>query len=73
MTADKHGWLPIETAPKDGTVVDLWCVHPQHPACMSRDMLFEREKWRSDRWGDELNPGWEATHWHPMPAPPVQP
>ena len=71
-------WQPIETAPKDGTVI----------------LLYSPEKWDSDgMWigwwfdeGDSREHGWydsesashkasflngEPTHWHPLPEPPA--
>jgi hypothetical protein len=64
-------WLDIETAPKDGTAIDLWCVHETDGAVRLADA----------RWSDTLkcwtgpielplNPGWVATSWMPLPLPP---
>lgn len=52
-------WQPIETAPKDGTVIDLW--YPD----------FGR---LADQWYD-ADDGWfvapNPTHWMPIPEPPA--
>jgi hypothetical protein len=73
MTIDRH-WKPIETAPKDGTIIDLWVLWSDAPARRANC------KWS----GDEVE-GWElgegftqfqysswpvVTHWMPLPAPP---
>lgn len=38
-------WQPIETAPRDGTKVDLWVVHSdgqhRHPDCIYMDAQTE--------------------------------
>lgn len=67
------GWQPIETAPKDGTKVDLWVKHidtPDHREC---DMVMVDGVWRRScgkvlmsRLEDVLTP----THWMLPPAPP---
>ena len=69
-------WQPIETAPKDGTKVDLWVVS-EHRAKGERCTAFwarepfsfasKRESWR----GIPHNPmNWKPTHWMPFPDPP---
>lgn len=65
-------WKPIESAPKDGTEIDLWIVDPLMP------MEFREPNcwWRADagRWMQMS--GWVdtgpcyATHWMPLPEPP---
>ena len=68
------GWHPIETAPKDGTVIDLWFVNGfRIPNC----------QWNlvSNSWAYySLNGQWtaldvdgaetELTHWRPVPGGP---
>lgn len=69
-------WQPIETAPKNGTLVDLW-----FPG------IGRKTDW--EWWGDDLHePGWchrpknggyayhpntSPTHWMLPPKPPVTP
>lgn len=66
-------WQPIETAPKDGTPVFLWpgveiwtgCTVPAVAAWASN--IFGWICFSSGASGEI------ATHWMPLPAPPVQP
>lgn len=73
-------WQPIDTAPKDGTVI--WLYDPVHnyqqkgsfcTASIATDMGWE------DGWMlvDEQCGGWgwicEPSHWTPLPEPPIRP
>lgn len=72
-------WQPIETAPKDGTRVDLYgkCwiadddkfIGARFPACYwtrGDSMTNHKARWV----GVEM--GWHPTHWMPIPgAPPA--
>ncbi len=61
-----RGWQPIETAPKDGTLVLLSNANDS-------DWALRCRRWQ----GSADNGNWrgfdghEATHWMPLPAPPV--
>ena len=47
-------WRPIESAPKDGTVVDLWCVSDN-----SRDQRIADAKWvKPDGRRGKAGPQW---------------
>ena len=71
-------WQPIETAPRDGTKVDIWGINHLHYATpgqrivnvawepVSDWMGNEREDWQTGR-GDYFEP----THWMPLPDPPA--
>ena len=65
-------WRPIETAPMDGTIIDLWSQSGRQADC----------KWDTSWtfWGmggfDTMDwvgiPEWEKpTHWMPLPDPPA--
>jgi hypothetical protein len=67
-------WQPIETAPKDGTKVDLWVIFKEAGP----------RRFPDAHWNDKLG-GWQLgeynaldymtpptiTHWKPLPAPPA--
>lgn len=68
-------WQPIETAPKDGTRVILWCC----PKASIRRGFAEICRWgQHDDWGKvwlrhngkEIVGPDVATHWMPLPDPP---
>lgn len=70
-------WMPIETAPKDGTLVDLWCRAPGIFTRQGRipECWFSGECWwRHDdsSFGDDQcrSRVHNATHWMPLPSPP---
>lgn len=70
-------WQPIETAPKDGTRVNLWCKrwrpdndsfsHRWFPDCYwtkGDSMTNHNARWVN------MDTAWFATHWMPLPEPP---
>lgn len=71
-------WQPIESAPKDGTRIDLWTkcwnVHTDAfdtmrcPNCYwtKGDSMTNRNA----HWVN-LESGWRPTHWMPLPDPPI--
>ncbi len=70
MTPDEHqrerdavnGWQPIESAPKDGTVVLFHVPSERLPSMSRADDLLAKPYWLRG-----------ATHWMPLPAPPQEP
>lgn len=79
-------WQPIETAPKDGTLIILSWLEDGEPQeqwpCqwghIQRNGFFPGKvgMWTapdgSYTWGDS-HPDGAPTHWRPFPTPPVQP
>lgn len=61
----KRTWQPIETAPKDGTMVlACWAGSGIHP-------IVSRWLKNSERWTHPFNkPVNPPTHWMPLPEPP---
>ena len=70
--AEAAGWEPIETAPKDGTPVDLWC-QGQFRSGRETDCWFSDGKWwqYNDLGQDCRDEVDNATHWRPVPEPPA--
>lgn len=71
-------WLPIESAPKDGTRILLF--FPNDVGVISGEWNFERfyEKPRphfthdqEQRWGVRHMRANQPTHWQPLPPPPA--
>ena len=68
-------WQPIETAPKDGTQVDVWVVFPSQSYRVA-DAHWNETAGESGAW--QLGSFHEmqfterpvVTHWMPLPAPP---
>jgi len=61
------GWMPIETAPKDGTKILLWPGYLMGGDPMSGWWARLAGKWVSAGEPFEVAP----THWRPLPAPPA--
>lgn len=67
LTAAKAGgWLPIETAPKDGTRILVWRKHATRPLIARYQKDFE---WFEDEDGVHL---YNLIYWQPLPNPPKE-
>ena len=72
------GWRPIETAPKDGTNVLIygnWTADLKSPTIEEKEIFIAH--WSYDEWyieGTELYAPTvsHATHWMPLPDPPIE-
>jgi len=65
-------WQPIETAPKDGTEVLVWCEHHGTAYLAIFENHFPNQGWFC---ADAYPDGWtelcvDPTHWMPLPEPP---
>jgi hypothetical protein len=60
-----EAWLPIESAPRDGTRFLAWC--PYVGRAIMRIHGLHRETWAIDPSGKL---GCQPTHWMPLPKPP---
>lgn len=78
----KGEWQPIETAPKDGTLVDLWVVF-DYAGTGDYDDGIRAHRWSAAHWDGDYwvsNEGHRTdnfvakvtvTHWMPLPKPPT--
>lgn len=69
--AQSDQWQPIETAPRDGTKVDLWCSHVLHGSVRAADARYIVNNWVIGDLEERLNPDWIPIHWMPLPAAPT--
>ena len=71
--SDHSAWQPIETAPKDGTEVQIWAAEWYPRARYG--MRDGRDGWYEEYYNDdwrcyEKTPIYEASHWMPLPPTP---
>lgn len=81
----ENGWRSIESAPKDGTLVDLWSPRLGRLSnCRWQKYLAWSDKPESEMWSVEgrggfpldiaypptCRPDAQPTHWRPLPPPP---
>lgn len=71
LKAMQDGWQPIETAPKDGTRIDVWFQLTIDHGARWANVLWspEHEIWSGGP-PSQYKDGWVATHWMPFPASP---
>jgi hypothetical protein len=80
VSIDPSGWRSIDSAPRDGTDILAWCVHPN---AQYAGITADKSDWQAPvvtRWIDHNGGGWtwhglcgQFTHWQPLPAPPGAP
>ena len=71
LASQDSGWRPIESAPKDGTAILVFCPHAS-PYQIVASFHTKEPKWSGwleDYEGEQI---WPPTHWMPLPAPPAE-
>lgn len=72
-------WLPIESAPKDGSTFIITCRVGENNPRLHKYWQFALAFWRLDgvtvpRWRVSDGGNFDAaTHWMPLPAAPMKP
>lgn len=61
-------WRDIESAPKDGTRIDIWTVNGRRTDCWWYEPLG---CWRDERLLYNHEASFGATHWQPLPPSPI--
>ena len=71
--AEAGRWRPIETAPKDGTLLDGWAVTDARKVAQREpDIMWDDEagKWIDPDYEDVETEHYRLTHWRPLPPAP---
>lgn len=71
MTDKNTGWQSIRSAPRDGTVIDLWCDDERLTNCFWKDYPYW--KWwqqYAESPGNNFPVDGKADYWMPLPKPP---
>ena len=63
---DKHGWMPIETAPRDGEAIFLFT---EEAGVVPAEWSDVAHRWESTKGVEHFA---DATHWQPIPSAPVE-
>ncbi len=75
----RDGWQPIETAPKNGTVFNVWLgwADDEDAAfyCVAGSRFSAGWRWKEGRWRPAMGLHLpvvtvQPTHWRPIPSPP---
>ena len=65
-------WKPIETAPKDGTLICVWSARIGWPLIVRRNETHNCWTMILPRTGYINDPELDPTHWHSLPDPPME-
>lgn len=71
-------WQPIETAPKDGSSIDVWGKHGRYPDAFWGLPPYGQRCWCTEQWhttydevyAQKIEP--QPTHWMPIPGGPEE-
>ena len=67
MEERMSGWMPISTAPKDGTWILTWDGYAPDVLRWIENTLGKNPSWRDIEYFQR-----KPTHWQPLPAPPTE-
>jgi len=65
-----QGWMPIETAPKDGEIVGAEWQSPGQGYPL--ELMTQTAFYRDGAWRYPSGVAWTPTHWMPLPASPAK-
>lgn len=63
-------WMPIDTAPKDGTKFLAWWAHSAHSCRWGSGPYDRKTKTYVGGWSIGMARDAKPTHWMPLPEPP---
>lgn len=64
-----NGWQPIESAPRDGTIIRTGIMHKWGAILYPSEERFVGGQFVSAHDGRRYDP--QPTHWQPLPEPPT--